>query len=304
MSMIHQGERYINPLTDFGFKRIFGTPFNKELLISFLNALLDGERVIKDVTYNNSEHFGSNEWARKAVFDVYCTTETGGRFIVEMQNVYQDFFKDRSIFYSTFPIADQAKRGDWNYELQDVYTIGVLNFAFPEDKEADNDEGIYREIKLMDTRTKEVFYDKLTYIYVELAKFNKTLEECTSLLDKWLFCLRHMQNFLERPAELQGRIFEKLFKTAEISKFNSNEMREYEQSINAYRDIKNGMDSAERAGIRKGRAEGRAKGRAEGLDEGRTEKSLEVAKKMKGEGFPFDTISRLTGLSADTIIKL
>lgn len=302
--MIHQGERYINPLTDFGFKRIFGTPFNKELLISFLNALLDGERVIKDVTYNNSEHFGSNEWARKAVFDVYCTTETGGRFIVEMQNVYQDFFKDRSIFYSTFPIADQAKRGDWNYELQDVYTIGVLNFAFPEDKEADNDEGIYREIKLMDTRTKEVFYDKLTYIYVELAKFNKTLEECTSLLDKWLFCLRHMQNFLERPAELQGRIFEKLFKTAEISKFNSNEMREYEQSINAYRDIKNGMDSAERAGIRKGRAEGRAKGRAEGLDEGRTEKSLEVAKKMKGEGFPFDTISRLTGLSADTIIKL
>lgn len=304
MSMIHQGERYINPLTDFGFKRIFGTPFNKELLISFLNALLDGERVIKDVTYNNSEHFGSNEWARKAVFDVYCTTETGGRFIVEMQNVYQDFFKDRSIFYSTFPIADQAKRGDWNYELQDVYTIGVLNFAFPEDKEADNDEGIYREIKLMDTRTKEVFYDKLTYIYVELAKFNKTLEECTSLLDKWLFCLRHMQNFLERPAELQGRIFEKLFKTAEISKFDTNEMREYEQSINAYRDIKNGMDSAERAGIRKGLAEGRAKGRAEGLDEGRTEKSLEVAKKMKGEGFPFDTISRLTGLSADTIIKL
>lgn len=302
--MIHQGERYINPLTDFGFKRIFGTPFNKELLISFLNALLDGERVIKDVTYNNSEHFGSNEWARKAVFDVYCTTETGGRFIVEMQNVYQDFFKDRSIFYSTFPISDQAKRGDWNYELQDVYTIGVLNFAFPEDKEADNDEGIYREIKLMDTRTKEVFYDKLTYIYVELAKFNKTLEECTSLLDKWLFCLRHMQNFLERPAELQGRIFEKLFKTAEISKFDTNEMREYEQSINAYRDIKNGMDSAERAGIRKGLAEGRAKGRAEGLDEGRTEKSLEVAKKMKGEGFPFDTISRLTGLSADTIIKL
>lgn len=306
--MIHQGERYINLLTDFGFKRIFGTPFNKELLISFLNALLDGERVIKDVTYNNSEHFGSNEWARKAVFDVYCTTETGGRFIVEMQNVYQDFFKDRSIFYSTFPIADQAKRGDWNYELQDVYTIGVLNFAFPEDKEADNDEGIYREIKLMDTRTKEVFYDKLTYIYVELAKFNKTLEECTSLLDKWLFCLRHMQNFLERPAELQGRIFEKLFKTAEISKFDSNEMREYEQSINAYRDIKNGMDSAERAGIRKGRAEGRAEGRAqgraEGLDEGRAAKGLEVAKKMKNEGFPLDTISRLTGLSADDISKL
>lgn len=301
--MIIQGERYINPLTDFGFKRIFGSPFNSDLLISFLNALLDGERVIKEVKYNNTEKFGSNEWARKVIFDVYCTTESGGRFIIEMQNLYQDFFKDRSIYYSTFPISEQAKRGDWNYELHDVYTIGILNFAFPEDKKAD-DDGIYREVKLMDTRTKKVFYDKLTYIYVELENFKKTLEECTTILDKWLFCLKNMQNLMERPAELQGRIFERLFKTAEIAKFNTNERREYEVSMNSYREIKNSMDSAEKAGIRKGIKKGRKEGREEGLKEGRQEGLQEVAQKMKSEGFPLETISKLTGLTKKEIEEI
>ena len=105
-------ERYINPLTDFGFKRIFGTPFNKALLIDFLNALLEGEREVSDVTYRNSEQLGTNIEERRAVFDVYCQAKDGSRFIVEMQNVYQEFYKDRSIYYSTFPIAEQSKRGD------------------------------------------------------------------------------------------------------------------------------------------------------------------------------------------------
>lgn len=290
--MILKGERYINPLTDFGFKRIFGSPFNKELLISFLNALLDGERVVKDLSYNNSERFGSNEWARKAIFDVYCTTESGSRFIVEMQNVYQDFYKDRSIYYSTFPISEQAKRGDWDYQLHDVYTIGILNFAFPDGKEAKGDDGIYREVKLMDTKTKEVFYDKLTYIYVELSRFNKTLEQCHTVLDKWLFCLRNMQNLMERPVELQGRVFERLFKTAEIAKFDTRELREYEVSVNAYREIKNGMDSAERKGIEKGMKEGIEKG------------VHQVARRMKAMGLPVETIAGATGLSPAEVESL
>ena len=255
--MIHTGERYINPLTDFGFKRIFGIPFNKDLLMSFLNALFNGDPVVSDITYKNSEKFGTNEEARRAVFDVYCTTDTGARIIVEMQNVYQDFYKDRSIYYSTFPIAEQAQRGNWNYELHDVYTIGILNFTFPEDKHSDSN--IFREVKLMDTDSHEIFYDKLTYIYVELANFHKTLEECDSLLEKWIYCLRNLQNLMSRPLALQGRVFEKLFKTAEIAKMTTEDRRAYELSANAYRDIKNGMDAAKREGMEKGIAIGTEK---------------------------------------------
>ena len=108
-------ERYIRLLTDFGFKRIFGTDPNKELLINFLNSLFDGEEVIKDVKYLNSENVGDVYTERKAIFDVYCENEKGEKFIVEMQNAYQTYFKDRSLFYSTFPIREQAPKGsDWN----------------------------------------------------------------------------------------------------------------------------------------------------------------------------------------------
>ena len=78
-------ERYISLLTDFGFKRIFGTAPNKELLINFLNSLFDGKQVIKDVKYLNTEHFGDNASSRKAIFDVYCEGENDEKFIVEMQ---------------------------------------------------------------------------------------------------------------------------------------------------------------------------------------------------------------------------
>lgn len=284
--------------------------------------------------YNNSEKFGSNEAERKAVFDVYCTTEDGSRIIVEMQNVYQSFYKDRSIYNSTFPISEQAKKGDWNDALKDVYIIGIFNFTFPEDNKSD--DGVFREVKLMDTKKKEVFYNKLTYIYVELANFNLEIEQCKTILDKWLFCLKNLSRLLERPAELQGRVFEKLFKTAEIAKFKPLELKAYEQSIHAYRDIKNGIDTAKKEGIEQGRKEGFqqghekgvAQGRVEGIAQGRVEgiaqgqeegiaqgrvegiatgeakANINNARKMKRLGVSDDIIRQVTGLSKEEIARL
>jgi predicted transposase/invertase (TIGR01784 family) len=127
-------EIYINPYTDFGFKKLFGTEMNKDLLISFLNALFHGEQVIKDVKYLNSEKLGEGYRDRRAIFDVYCENEKGEKFIVEMQKAEQDYFKDRSIYYSTFPIHEQAPRGEWDFQLKAVYTVGILNFVFPDNE--------------------------------------------------------------------------------------------------------------------------------------------------------------------------
>jgi len=292
--MEHITEKYINPLTDFGFKRIFGTEFNKELLISFLNALFEGEQEVEDVSFLNSEVFGANEVARKAIFDVYCETIDGGKFIVEMQNAYQEFFKDRSIYYSSFPINQQGRKGDWNYQLQPVYTIGILNFSLPEDKH--NPSSLYREVKLMDINTHEVFYDKLTYLYIELEKFDKTESELETMLDKWLFVLKNLSNLMSRPERLQERVFTKLFEAAEIARFDSNELRSYEQSINAYRDIKNSIDTASKDGFTKGKAEGLAEGKAKGI---RT-----TAHNLKQMGLDVYQISKATGLSIEEIKQL
>ena len=300
-------ERYISLLTDFGFKRIFGTAPNKELLINFLNCLFDGAQVVKDVKYLNTEHFGENTAARRAIFDVYCEGEDGEKFIVEMQNAYQDFFKDRSLFYSTFPIREQAKKGsDWDFNLSRVYTIALLNFNMRE--EAFDEEQITHTVKLCDIDTHKVFYKKLDFIYVEIAKFQKTLDELETLYDKWLYVLRNLYKLEKRPKALRDKVFDRLFKEAEIATFSSEELRAYEDSLKAYRDIKNSIDTAKREGRAEGRAEGlvkgRAEGRAEGLVEGRAEERVEIARKMKAKGFTASEVSEMTGLNEEEIKAL
>ncbi len=300
-------ERYINPHTDFGFKRLFGSEFNKELLVSFLNAIFHGEQNVRDVTYLNSEQLGDRLDARRAVFDVYCENDRGEKFIVEMQNVYQEFFKDRTVYYSTFPIREQAQRGgDWDFHLNAVYTIGLLNFNFAEGLA--NARRWHHEVKLMEVDTHEVFYDKLTYIYIEIPKFAKREDELVTMYDKWMYVLKNLSALMDRPAALQERVFTRLFEQAEISKFDAAELRYYEDSVNAYRDIVNAIKTAEKKkyaeGVAEGRAEGIAEGRAEGIAKGRAEGIADVAKSMLAKGLAVDMVSELTGLSADQIARL
>ena len=270
--------RYINPYTDFGFKKLFGTELNKDLLISFLNALLGGKQVVQKVSYKTTEHFGISKDSRRAIFDVFCENDKGEQFIVEMQNVYQQFFKDRTVFYSTFPIQEQGHIGEWDFHLKNVYTVGILNFCFPENEyEPDN---YFHEIKLMDTKDKHVFYDKLTLLYLEMPKFNKTEEQLETMFDKWLFVLRNLSRLMERPVALQERIFTKLFEQAEIARYSEEERREYELSMNAYRDITNAINTAKR------------------------DTSIEIAKSMKADGVPIQTIAKHTKLSEEEIEKI
>lgn len=292
-------ERYINPYTDFGFKKLFGTEMNKDLLISFLNSLFNGHEVIRNVEYLNTEHLGEGYKERKAVFDVYCENERGEKFIVEMQKAEQDYFKDRSVFYSTFPIREQAQRGDWDFELKSVYLVGILDFIFPEDEYSP--ECYHHEIKLMDTLDKHVFYDKLTFIYLEMPKFSKTEDELESMFDKWMFALKNLSRLLERPKALQDRIFKKFFEQAEIARFTPKERRDYEESIKVYRDLVNVVRTANRKGWNEGREKGREEGREEGRMEGRMEEKLANALSLKKNGVPLDVIARSLGLSVEEV---
>ena len=276
-------ERYISLLTDFGFKRIFGTKPNKDLLINFLNSLFEGFQVIKDVKYLNSEHVGDVFAERKAIFDVYCENERGEKFIVEMQNAYQKYFKDRSLFYSTFPIREQAPKGaDWNFKLERVYTVALLNFDLKE--EAFDQDDINHDVGLLDKKTHKVFNDKLSFKYVEIAKFDKTEDELVTLYDKWLYVLKNLSRLDERPAALKEKVFTKLFEEAEIAKFTPTELKEYEDSLKAYRDVKNSIDTA--------------------LEKGREEMAIQIAKKMLAAGMDIDTIINMTDLSKDEIENL
>lgn len=285
-------DKYVNPYTDFGFKLLFGTAMNKELLISFLNALLFGEETVKDVTYMNTEHLGTQEYDRRAIFDVYCENEKGEKFLVEMQRGEQQFFKDRSLYYSTFPIREQGKRGPWDYELKAVYVIGILNFSFDD---TDN-EHFHHEVKLVDLHTHKVFYDKLAFIYLEMPKFSKREDELETMFDKWLFVLRNLSSLFERPRALQNRVFDRLFETAEIARFSRKELSEYWESLKNFRDWYSVMKTQ----LKKGREVGRKEGR----EEGREEERMRNARNLKELGVSSEIIAQATGLSEEEIKAL
>ena len=193
-------EKYINPYTDFGFKKLFGTEMNKDLLISFLNAL-------------------------------------------------------------------------------NVYTVGILNFEFPNNEyPADS----YRhEIKLKDVEDNHVFYDKLTFFYLEMPKFNKTEDELVTMFDKWMYILRNLSRLLDRPKALQDRVFDKLFRQAEIAKYSDAERRQYETSLKEYWDYTSTLETAERKGEKKGQ--------------------IDAARKMKVDGMAVELIVKYTGLTVEEI---
>jgi predicted transposase/invertase (TIGR01784 family) len=285
-------ERYINPYTDFGFKKLFGTEMNKDLLISFLNALFSGHEVIRDVQYLNSEHLGEGYFDRKAVFDVYCENELGEKFIVEMQKAEQNYFKDRSVFYATYPIREQAPQGrQWDFRLKAVYMVGVLDFVFPDHEYSE--ACFHHEVKLMDTQDKHVFYDKLTFVYLEMPKFHKTEDQLLTMFDKWLFALKNLSRLLERPRALQERVFQKFFEQAEIARYSPLERQEYEESVKVYRDLINVVDTAEMKGLKKGRADG--------LAEGKLQEKRETALRLKALGLTVEQIAQGTGMTPEEV---
>ncbi|MEM6297961.1 MAG: Rpn family recombination-promoting nuclease/putative transposase, partial [Bacteroidota bacterium] len=278
-------DRYINLFTDYGFKKLFGEEPNKDLLIAFLNDLLRKDVKIEELTYLKNERLGREERERRAVYDLYCTNEKGEKFIIEIQRVKQEFFKDRSVFYSSFAIQDQARKGkDWKYEMKGVYTIAMLDFEFD-----DTDKNEFEHyVQLVNTRTNKVFYDKLTYVYFEIPKFNKPLSDLKTNYDRWLFAFKNLHKLDQMPKELEQGIFKKLFDLAEIARMDFTERSVYEDSLKDYRDLKSALETSFK----------------EGKEEGEFNKAIKVAKNAIQEGFDNKVIKKLTGLAFEHIEEL
>ncbi len=274
-------DRYINLFTDFGFKKLFGEEPNKDLLISFLNSLLQGKEHISQLNYLKNERLGRNEGERKAVYDLYCSNEKGEKFIIEIQRVKQEYFKDRSIYYSTFAIQEQALKGQkWDYELKAFYMIAVLDFSFSTPEH----EKFHHRVKLIEEETQRVFYDKLSFTYLEIPKFNKSINELQSDYERWLFAFKNLHKLSDMPKELEEGIFKKLFELAEIARMQPKERFIYEDSLKDYWDLKSSMKTYFR--------------------EGKEEGKKEIALAMLKEGVEIDKIVQFTGLNAQEIKSL
>ena len=299
--MMFDGGKYINPFTDFGFKKLFGEEPNKDLLLDFLNELLKGKRKkITGLTYKKTERFDDSPDGRKVFFDLFCETEEGEKFIVEMQNIGQEFYKDRVLYYATYPIRDQYGEsnmgGEWDYYLHPIYVVSIINFMLdPNKTKTGTPPGLAfrHDVRLMNEVTYEIFYDKLTLIFLEMPLFKKTIDELETRFDKWLYVLKNLHRLDRVPDALREKTFEKFFEIAEIAHLTQAERIQYEDGLKNTLDMNNMIRSSRKWGVEEGQVIGRVEGEKIG--------KIKTAKNLLAMGMKVEDIAHATGLSIDEI---
>ena len=282
---------FINPFTDFGFKRIFGQEINK------------GERHITDLTIKNPEMQPEREEERLIVFDLYCESDDGTQFIVEMQAARQNYFLDRSLYYQSRAIIAQGEKGkDWCYDLQPVYGIFFMDFTIS------GCSGLRTDVALMDMKTNKVFNPKLRQIYLELPHFTKEANECENDFERWLYLIKNMKILKRMPFKAQRAIWDKLLEVADVASLNEDEQAQYHRALKNYRDYHNVIETAKQdgheAGWKEGLKEGERKGLRKGEEIGRKEAILQNARNLKQLGVSISIIAQATGLSEEEIQQL
>ena len=224
---------YIDPRTDFGFKRLFG---EKDLMIAFLNSVLDVKDGIVDLEYRNTVRTGVSKDERETIFDLYCSTGTGEQIIVEMQTIPHEHFIDRVVYYVSRLIQQQGKKSkDWDYQLPPIYSVNIVDFKL--DKERVEDKYL-SYIQLLDRDTKELLYDKLTLLFLELPRFKKDEDELETDVDKWLFTLKNLPKLNKTPKKLGSKVFRKLFELAKIAKMTAEQQNDYYKSLHDMNIVK------------------------------------------------------------------
>ena len=283
---------FIDVFVDWAWKRIFSTPESKPILIGLLNHLFKGRKYITAIEYGKNDYPGENAEQGGFVFDVVCTDIDGSKFIIEVQRGYQKNFKERALFYTSRAIHEQAPKGgrkEWGYQLTEVYLIAFLeDFNLPDSLSSE----YLQDICLANRHTGKIFYDKLGFIFIEMLNFVKTAHQLETALDKWLYALKHLAEFKERPEYLSGPEFDQFFNLASYAKLTKDERDMYNTSLKRKWDNKNIMDYAV------------AEGEVRGEQKGKHEKAIEVALEMLADGTPIDKIAKYTKLSVQEIASL
>lgn len=292
-----EGQKYVNLLSDAGFKAVFGDERNKKVVISFLNIILDGERVVTDIEYMSNEVFGETTKKKAVRYDLSCMDESGARFVVEMQRTsHDDDFFTRSVFYGAKAFGMQVDRGRDSYIAQPVYVIGIMEGHLEGEIDGAKESCISRydflEKTLLLSQRKTI-----SLIFVQLGFFRKEKEECLDLIDQWLYCLKHigsMEGFPESFSVNDG--LPELYDASEIAAFDEAKKMAYIAEEMTERDYQHDMYWSRKKGFDAGVAQGREDGFLKGI--------LEVALKMLKNGMPIPQIVECTGLTEEQVLAL
>lgn len=283
---------FFNPRTDYGFKLLFGQEKSKEFLIHFLNALLNGEYVITDVTYRDKEQIAPTSEERNIIYDIYCTTDKGHHILIEMQNARQSNFFNRCEWYMARSVVMQNQKGsEWNYKLEPVLGVFIMNF------ETEVTQGRLLSTAEYVIKENGKVLNKFPKMYfINLHQAKEVVSDDETDFERWANILKYMETMTKIPyGSLESlkreakNIWDKLQSFATIHNFDKAQMEAYEDSLRAYRDA----IAVREAAIEDGLAEGRAKGRAEELKM--------LVNKFKAKGFSVEEIADMCDLTLDDV---
>lgn len=313
------GKKYAELLCDFMFKRIFGTEANKDVLIKFLNIVLEDTEIV-EVEFIPTEHQGFTDEDRKVVFDIACKCKDSSSFIIEMQKGYQKYFRERALYYTTYPINEQGRMAhdefirrkaegdtdakfDWDYHLKPVTVVAILNFKFSHCNEWPKEQ-FRSSYRLHEDTYKEVMTDALRFVFLELGRFNKYIWELETVFDKWMYLLKHMHEMVEIPKEFNDSVFKRLFLLAEIDNFTVEERKQYEESLKNMGDYNNIINTAAEEAEKRGFARGIDVGREEGREEGRIQRNVVVVKNLLSIGMSIESIGQVVEMPDEEVEKI
>ena len=287
----------INLLTDFGFKRFFGTEPYKKNLIHFLNAFLPPYiGTVTDVTFRPTEQLGMTDKNKRIVFDVFCSSQNESKenIVVEMQKASQEFVKNRVIAYSSRIISNSLVKGDRKYNYPTVISIILANFKIPELKGSSD---FVQHVMLKDDKNR-IFSEKVSFLLIDLSKFaaRKQFGNLTDDRQKWCYAIKNMWRMEESDIPEKYDVFHELYEDCQLSKLTTMEKEEYEKSVLEYEDVQDAMEYHHRIG--------KAEGFNDGFEKGREEALLQTAKKLLAKGMSIADVSEATDLSEEQIRQL
>ena len=280
--------KFLNPKNDYAFKRIFGRPQNQDILIHFLNDMLNfsGDHRISSVVFLKTDQDPDIAAAKQSSVDVMCTDAVGRQYIVEMQVVKGQGFEKRAQYYAAKAYSRQLMERDQYSQLKEIIFLAITNFVmFPNKKEYKSDHVI------LDKKTYAHDLKDFSFTFLELPKFNKSIDKLHTMVEKWAWFFKHAQDTQEEDL---GKIIgsDLIIKRAyeELNRFawTDIELNTYEQ------EKKRELDDI---AIREQQlALGRAEGKAEG--------KVEIAIKLINLGVSIETIMDATGLTKDDIAAI
>ena len=292
-------QRYVDILTNGGFKAFFGDKKNKKAVIDILNVLLPAHRQVEDIDYLSTEQYGQTEENKEFRYDFMCRDKEGVSFIVEAQRYKEaDWFR-RCVGYAS-RMYDLNNESGGSYDIPPVYLIGLMGVDIEHpDMDRWHDRYI-SEYTFREKETHELLDETIFIIFAELNRFGKRAEECENGLDRMLYVLKNSGELKNPAGWLNDPIYARILRAFEIAKFSKAKRIQYNKDMYDERRRNGEMKAARQDGL----AEGLARGREEGREEGRVLANFENAKKLKALGVPQDIISKATGLTADEVAGL